>query len=606
MPYDINSQQVDIENLFKQNANDLSAIKELYSKIKEMNEKISQFKYINSAIVKKLQKQCENVIKDIETNYENIKTDYKNVENSIRNDYEGLKRVIVDENVQVQLNNKIEDVRTTINNSNINLFKTKRIAHRGYSRLAPENTIPAYEKASEYGFWGGECDVAETLDHEFVIMHDDTIDRTTNGSGVVGELTLSQLKEFNIDSGSNISSYPNLKIPTLEEYLICCKKTGLVPVIEIKTISDNSIDKFLDIIRSYSLINKTVLISFNYDLLVKIRNKEKSLILQPLLDLTEENIDKCSALGVNTHIDCPESQVTRELVEYANKKGVLVNAWTVNDKNKLNTLIDYGIDFITTDMLYDEENLDYKIKTVENNSSVLANQISSIIIGASSNTMGKTYEELIMKTEVGNRCSTVNRFYKALNDTVVIDIPSEYKLTLMPFDSTGVYLKDLGWFSNGETDISSHTDVDHYHIYFAKKDNTNFTDDDIKILKEKVSITFKTKTSTSNNRKYNFLINQAPMVLQTGYSIDTCTVVYDGDTTKTFTLTHDSPLTTSKIGVVFGHISLASDMDLEIRVKAESKNGFKFGFIRRSTKTLLTETEVNAIGWLYFSFVHMG
>ena len=257
-------------------------------------------------------------------------------------------------------------------------------------------------------------------------------------------------------------------------------------------------------------------------------------------------------------------------------------------------------------MLYDEENLDYKIKTIGNNLSIVANQISSIQLGSSANTSGLTYEQIINKSSVSNRCSTVNRFYRALNDTVVINIPTEYKVTLMPFDVTGVYLRDLGWFSNGETDISSHTDVDHYHIYFARVDGGNFTDEDISNLKEKVSITFKTKTLSSNTRKYVFLINQAPMVLQNAYSNDLCSVTYDGDSTKMFTLTHNKPLTTSKIGIAFGNISLTGDLDIDIRIKSESKTGFKFAFIKKSTNTLLTETEINAKGNFYFNLVHMG
>ena len=85
MSYDINSQQVDIENLFKQNANDLSSIKELYRKLKDLEEKISQIKYIDTKLADKLKK-----------------------------DYEKLKRIILDENIQLQLNNKIDDV---INNT---------------------------------------------------------------------------------------------------------------------------------------------------------------------------------------------------------------------------------------------------------------------------------------------------------------------------------------------------------------------------------------------------------------------------------------------------------------------------------------------------------
>ena len=88
MSYDINSQQVDIENLFKQNVNDLASIKELYRKLKEMEEKIRQIKYIDSKLADKLKK-----------------------------DYEKLKRVILNENIQIQLSNRIDETKTTLINS---------------------------------------------------------------------------------------------------------------------------------------------------------------------------------------------------------------------------------------------------------------------------------------------------------------------------------------------------------------------------------------------------------------------------------------------------------------------------------------------------------
>ena len=504
-----------------------------------------------------------------------------------------------------EVNEQLETIVSLSNNSNVDLMKAKRIAHRGYNVLAPENSIPAYEKAGEYGFWGAECDIAETLDHEFVIMHNDTIDRTTNGTGNVASLTLEQLKSYNIDVGNNIDLYPNLKIPTLEEYLLTCKKVDIVPVIEVKNISDASLDKFLDIIRSYGLINKAVIISFNYELLVKIRNKEKRITIQPLLTLTEENIDKCVALGVNTHIDCNQSEVTKELVDIAHKKGLLVNVWTVTSQEKLTELIGYGVDFITTDNLYDEETATYQLKTLRSSLTPMANQITTIQLGSSNTTPGLTYETMIYKATKSNRCSTVNRFYKALNDTVVIDIPPEYKITLMPFDVNGLYLKDYGWFTSGKTNISTHTDVDHYHLYFAKVDGTNFTEDDISILKEKVSITFKTSMD-ANIRKYLFYINKAPMVLQSGYSGDTCTVEYEGDETKLFKLTHNKPLTTSYIGMAFGHVSLSGDMNIEVRVKSETKTGFKFGFIDRRTASLMTKTQIETYGGFYFNLIHVG
>ena len=82
MSYDINSQQVDIDNLFKQNENDLCSIKELYRKIEELEDKITQIKYIDTALVNKLKK-----------------------------DYEKLKRIILDENIQAQLTNDINDIK---------------------------------------------------------------------------------------------------------------------------------------------------------------------------------------------------------------------------------------------------------------------------------------------------------------------------------------------------------------------------------------------------------------------------------------------------------------------------------------------------------------
>ena len=87
MSYDINSQQIDIENLFKQNENDLCSIKELYRKLKELDKKISQIKYIDSNLAAKLKK-----------------------------DYEKLKRIILDENIQVQLINDINEIKLRLEN----------------------------------------------------------------------------------------------------------------------------------------------------------------------------------------------------------------------------------------------------------------------------------------------------------------------------------------------------------------------------------------------------------------------------------------------------------------------------------------------------------
>ena len=113
MPYDINSQQIDIENLFKQNANDLSSIKELYRRLKDLDEKITQIKYIDSKLADKLKK-----------------------------DYESLKRIILDENIQVELTNDINKINTSINKINNDINEVS-------SQLDNIITYPILEK--EYG-----------------------------------------------------------------------------------------------------------------------------------------------------------------------------------------------------------------------------------------------------------------------------------------------------------------------------------------------------------------------------------------------------------------------------------------------------------------------
>ena len=225
----------------------------------------------------------------------------------------------------------------------------KMIAHRGASLLAPENTLPAYELAGKLGYFGGECDIHETLDHQFVLMHDETLNRMTNGTGKIGDYTLEELKHCKIINGAFYEKFPNLKIPTLEEYLTVCKKNGLTPVIEIKKISKPGLPRFLETIYKYFKSHEVIIISFNEKSLIEVRRLDSKINIQWLAWLTEENIHFCA--NYNMDIDTSHKHVTKKLVAQAHSKNVLVNAWTVNEEELLKKLTDMGIDFITTDHL---------------------------------------------------------------------------------------------------------------------------------------------------------------------------------------------------------------------------------------------------------------
>lgn len=153
----------------------------------------------------------------------------------------------------------------TINNTNLilNIGNQIIVGHRGIPDLAPENTLQGSILASKY------VDIIETdihlcKDNKIVIMHDNKIDRTTNGSGLIEKYTLEQLKKFNIVYHNKITKY---KIPTLEEYFYSFKKSEIILFIEIKSENYSIINILKKLIYAYKMENKVVLISFNIDML---------------------------------------------------------------------------------------------------------------------------------------------------------------------------------------------------------------------------------------------------------------------------------------------------------------------------------------------------
>jgi glycerophosphoryl diester phosphodiesterase len=128
------------------------------------------------------------------------------------------------------------------------------IAHRGANRVAPENTLAAYRAAIDLGVDFVEIDVQTTADGQLVLMHDSTVDRTTNGSGAVRSLTLAQIKE--LDAGSWFSpEFAGEKAPTLEEAAALCRgKVGLY--IDLK---DASVPALISALERYGIASRVVI-----------------------------------------------------------------------------------------------------------------------------------------------------------------------------------------------------------------------------------------------------------------------------------------------------------------------------------------------------------
>ena len=145
--------------------------------------------------------------------------------------------------------------------------KPKIIAHRGANRYAPQNTIPAFEKAIELGADGTETDVHSTKDGYIVICHNDTVDEMSNGTGAIGSYMFEDIRK--LDFGSKFSKdFAGVTLPTVEEYLECMQKSDKLSVmnIEIKPCKTDRADivrKTIDAAKAYGLFDKLRISSFD-------------------------------------------------------------------------------------------------------------------------------------------------------------------------------------------------------------------------------------------------------------------------------------------------------------------------------------------------------
>ena len=228
---------------------------------------------------------------------------------------------------------------------------TMRIfSHRGFSGKYPENTMLAFQKAWEVGCDGIELDVQLTRDDVIVIMHDETIDRTTNGTGNIRDYTYEQLCAFDC-RGQFEGKYDFQRIPTLQEYLEWVKGTNLITNIELKNsvyYYENLEEKVIDMVRRYHLEDRILFSTFNLVSAVKC----KKLIPEiPVGFLMETQMDNIASLAHENEIEFyhPGMEVlTKEEIRKCHEKGIGVNVWTVNKKKHMKQMAEWEVDGIFT------------------------------------------------------------------------------------------------------------------------------------------------------------------------------------------------------------------------------------------------------------------
>jgi glycerophosphoryl diester phosphodiesterase len=223
--------------------------------------------------------------------------------------------------------------------------KILKIGHRGAQGFEPENTLISFEKAIEMGADGIELDVHLSLDGHLIVIHDETIDRTTNGQGLVNQLTLAELKSFRING--------KIEIPTLEEVLDLINKRCFVNI-ELK--NSDTAEKVVAVIEHYisdKNWNQTdfIVSSFDWNALQQVRFLNDEIRIGVLTE-TDMDLAISFARFMKAEALHPDYQLlTKENTKTLKEKGILVFPWTVNETADLQKMKDYEVDGIITDYL---------------------------------------------------------------------------------------------------------------------------------------------------------------------------------------------------------------------------------------------------------------
>lgn len=225
------------------------------------------------------------------------------------------------------------------------------IAHRGLSSLEVENTAAAFIAAANRSYYGIECDIRRTLDGKFAIQHDCTLQKLSGVDIALSEATLEELQNiplFDLDTGVGRA---HLRIAALEDYVAIAKKYGKHCVIELKVAyTEEQTREFIDIIDSFGYLDNVTFISFYYENLLKVRKILPGHSVQFLFEnFTEEIIENLVKDKID--VDVYEAALTKEIIERLHSLGIKVNCWTVDEKDRAELLIEWGIDQITTNTL---------------------------------------------------------------------------------------------------------------------------------------------------------------------------------------------------------------------------------------------------------------
>ncbi len=225
------------------------------------------------------------------------------------------------------------------------------VAHRGDPAGAPENTLPAFESALRAGVDVLELDLQLSADGEAVIIHDETVDRTTNGTGAIAELSLAELQA--LDAGSWYGSgWRGVTIPTFSEFLPLLQRSSASAIIEFKGVwPADGVAPVIAAIYRFGVQDRVVLASFETETLLELAREAPSLPRAIIVRrLPDDPVALAAAHGASAVITSMRSfQVEPEAAQQLREAGLMMIVYTLNRGDLWLAARELGIDAIVTD-----------------------------------------------------------------------------------------------------------------------------------------------------------------------------------------------------------------------------------------------------------------
>jgi len=232
----------------------------------------------------------------------------------------------------------------------INKKNTLMVAHRGLSGIEKENTLASFIAACNRSYFGCECDIHKTKDDKYVVIHDSDVYRVAGISLIIENSTLEEIRNIRLID-FNKQTQELYFVPTLEEYITTLKRYDKKCIIEYKnSFKKEDVKEVLDIIEALGYLDSCIFISFDINNLLFTKKIKKELPCQYLMvEPIDEKID--NAINNDLGLDIYYQYLTKEIVDKFHSHNLKVNAWTVDEKDAAEKLVDMGVDFITTNIL---------------------------------------------------------------------------------------------------------------------------------------------------------------------------------------------------------------------------------------------------------------